>query len=281
MEILINELSLDGQFNDEEEFLDNFDSILKIVKLIELLNFSLLKECMLFDRNITASFKLADFAKSKKDRARKFKSLLLKLTNNPPYWNENQKHNCSNVYQYNGKNICDTSLAESCERDKIVLSFKHNDFNNLSCNVLKNEEAIEIFNAIDTTNFLSHLLKNNKINSLEYCQNKFKDSKLNFEKMNDGYGFDSLETHQQKQEFIEAFELFDRTDWANILTSDGLEYKPYSASKSNNWFKGTEFENNSIYKFRVTQKYRCFGYRNGDIFYILRFEIDHKISDNG
>ena len=36
MEILINELSLDGQFNDEEEFLDNFDSILKIVKLIEL-----------------------------------------------------------------------------------------------------------------------------------------------------------------------------------------------------------------------------------------------------
>ena len=60
MEILINELSLDGQFNDEEEFLDNFDSILKIVKLIELLNFSLLKEYMLFDRNITANFKLVD-----------------------------------------------------------------------------------------------------------------------------------------------------------------------------------------------------------------------------
>ncbi|MDK2082907.1 hypothetical protein PT502_03740 [Aliarcobacter butzleri] len=281
MEILINELSLDGQFNDEEEFLDNFDSILKIVKLIELLNFSLLKEYMLFDRNITANFKLVDFSKSKNDRARKFKSFLLKLAQNPPFWNIDKKHNCSDVYQYSSKNICDTSLAESCERDKIILSFKHDEFKNLFCNVLKNQEPINLLNIININMFLDYLFKNGEIGCFDYCKNKFKDSKVNFEKINDGYGFDSLKTSQQEKEFIEAFELFDRTDWANILTSEGLEYKPYSASKSNNWFKGTEFENNSIYKFRVTQKYRCFGYRNGDIFYILRFEIDHKISDNG
>jgi hypothetical protein len=281
MDILVNELSLDSQFRSEEEFLDNFDSVLKIIKIIELLNFSLLKEYRLFDKNITPSFKLIDFTKSKTDEARKFKSFLLKLSQNPPYWNNNQQHDCSNVYEYNGENICDTSLAESCERDKIVLSFKHNDFNNLSCNILKNEESIKLFNIIDTTNFLNHLLKNSEISCLEYCQNKFKDSKLNFDYINSGYGFDSLDTPQQKQEFIEAFELFDRTDWSNILASVGLEYKQYSPSKSNNWFKSTEFENCNIYKFRVTQKYRCFGYRESDVFYILRFEIDHKISDNG
>lgn len=281
MEILINELSLDGQFNNEEEFLDNFDSVLKIVKLIELFDFSLLKEYMLFDKNITANFKLLDFSKSKTDKARKFKSFLLKLAQNPPFWNEDKKHDCYDVYQYQGKNICDTSMAESCERDKMILSFIHDNFNKNICTVLKNSENVDIFNIIEINDFLEYLFKKKVIDCSKYCQNKFKNSKLNFENINDGYGFDSLKTSQQEKEFIEAFELFDRTDWTNILTSDGLEYKSYSPSKSNNWFKGTEFENTSIYKFRVTQKYRCFGYRDNGIFHILRFEIDHKISDNG
>lgn len=53
--------------------------------------------------------------------------------------------------------------------------------------------------------FLDYLFKNGEICCFDYCKkNKFKDSKVNFEKINDGYGFDSLKTSQQ-EEFIESF----------------------------------------------------------------------------
>lgn len=98
---------------------------------------------MLFDKNITGNFKLVDFFQNQKMIGQEnLKSFLLKLAQNPPFWNIDKKHNCSDSYQYSGKNICDTSLAESCERDKIILSFKHNEFKNLFCNVLKNKRQL-------------------------------------------------------------------------------------------------------------------------------------------
>ncbi|MCG3654992.1 hypothetical protein [Aliarcobacter butzleri] len=281
MEILINELSLKGQFDNEDKFLDNLENILRILKLIEIFDFVLLKNSMLFDVNITSSYKMVNLLALKTDRIRKLKSFIAKLSNNPPYWDDNKKHKCSDTYNYKGKNVCNTSLAESCERDKIILSFNHRDFSEDICILLKNTENLNIFNIIDMNKFLEYLLLNKKINCFQYCQNKFKNSKLNFEEINHGFGFDSLKNSQQEKEFIQAFDLFDRTDWSNILASDGLEYKQYTPSKSKNWFKGTKFEHINIYKFRVTQKYRCFGYRTGDMFNILRFEIDHEISDNG
>ncbi len=69
--------------------------------------------------------------------------------------------------------------------------------------------------------------------------------------------------------------------WKDILLSDGLEYKQYKPNRKNDWFRDNKYSKIDIYKFRVTQKYRCFGYRKGDVFHILRFEVDHKISDKG
>ena len=71
--------------------------------------------------------------------------------------------------------------------------------------------------------------------------------------------------------------------WDNIMSSDGLEYKKYNKpnKRKKGWFREGTYKNTDIYKFRVTQEYRCFGYRTGDEFFVLRFEIDHSISDNG
>ncbi|CAA6825161.1 MAG: Unknown protein [uncultured Sulfurovum sp.] len=273
MEILINELSLTGQFKDENEFLDNFDSILKMIKLIDKLNFSIAKEFMFFDVAVTANHKLSDFLRLRTDRAKKMKQFLAKLAQNPPFWNEIQKHNCSqNTYNYNSNDICNTSLAESSERDRIVLSFKHNDFLNIILEIQKNNTPMNIYNLIDKHHFLGHLLSTSQIEPLKYCQFKFENTNLNFSKIEDDYGFNLLETSQQRDEFIDSFKKVSQMSWQNIINSDGLQYKRY---------KGKEFGNQPIYKFRVTQKYRCFGYREEDIFFILRFEIDHKMSDNG
>jgi len=35
------------------------------------------------------------------------------------------------------------------------------------------------------------------------------------------------------------------------------------------------------YKFRVSQKFRCHGFRKNDLFMVIGFETDHKRSDRG
>ncbi len=272
MEILINELSLDSQFKTKDDFLDNIDNLLHIIKLIETLRFSLLKSYTFFDSKITATETFLNIAQSRDDRVRKLKSFLLKLSNNPPYWNETQKHCANDKYFLNDICIFNTSLAESCERDRVILSFTHSDFLDKNLVVNKNNEYIDIYNIISRDYFLEYLLSISKIEPLYYCQLKFKKSNLNFDQIEYGYGFNLLKIPQQQNEFIESFRQFSQMCWRDIINSDGLQYKKYN---------GTEFEYDNIYKFRVTQKYRCFGYREGDTFFVLRFEIDHRISDNG
>ena len=273
MEILLNELSLTGQFTDEDDFFNHFDSILKIIKLIEVLKFTIAKEYMFFDVAITSQYKLGDFLRLRTDRARKMKRFLAKLAQYPPYWNELQKHNCNNnSYYFNSKDVCATSLAESCERDRYILSFRNKDFLVRSISIQKNSENIELYNIISKDDFLDNLLKSSIIEAKIYCQEKFKNSNLDFSLLKNKDGFGLLETTQQVNEFIDAFIEFSTMSWKNIISSDGLQYKKYN---------GKEFKNQNIYKFRITQKYRCFGYREDNIFFVLKFEIDHKMSDNG
>ena len=281
MEILLNELSLTGQFKDENDFFDNFDSVLEMIKLLDVLKFSLSKEYMFFNVDITLQYKLSDFLKLRTDKAKRMKRFLAKLAQNPPFWNEIQKHNCANdSYMFNGIDICNSSLAESCERDKIILSFNHKNFLKNNLLVQKNSYNIDIYNFIDKNHFLEYLLSTSNIEPLNYCQLKFKDSNLNFSKIEEKYGFDILNTPQQK-EFLGTFDIFSQTSWEDIIASGaknkGLIYKQYDGD----WFKNTSYSTKNIFKFRTTKKYRCFGYRENDEFFVLRFEIDHKISDNG
>lgn len=37
----------------------------------------------------------------------------------------------------------------------------------------------------------------------------------------------------------------------------------------------------NICKFRVSEKFRCFGYRKKDTFFVLRIDLEHKLSDKG
>ena len=43
----------------------------------------------------------------------------------------------------------------------------------------------------------------------------------------------------------------------------------------------TELWAKGIHKFRVSQEIRCFGYREGDKFHLLRIDLDHVLSDKG
>lgn len=283
MDILINELSLDGQFTNENDFLNSLEKILPIIKIIENLEFLLFKNNLFFNSNITSTKKFSDIAYLRDDRVRKVKSFLVKLSTTPPYWNDTQIHNCSDKYFYNAKDVCDTSLAETYERDKIVLSFTHFNFLTEWLSVQKNDLSSNIYNIIDKNIFLDYLLSMKEIDILDYCKEKFKNTNLDFSLLENDFGFNTL-NNNQINEFTTSFIMFSTMTWDNISNSDGLEYKKYKKPKkiqTKGWFRKGEYMNTDIYKFRTTQGYRCFGYRDGNVFYILRFELDHSISDNG
>ena len=145
MEIIINDLSLSGQFKNKDEFLDNLEKLLPIFSLIDRLNFSILKNHAFFNSKITAREQLTQIIYSKDNKVRKLKSHLLKLANNPPYWNDSQIHSCKNdTYTFNLNSICDTSLAEASQRDKFILSFKHKKYLGEELVVQKNNNCITL-----------------------------------------------------------------------------------------------------------------------------------------
>jgi len=147
MDILINELSLNGQFNDIDNFLNNLEELLYIIKVIDDLDFNFLKEHTFFNCQITSTQNFMDIAKLKDTRVRKLKSFLLKLSNNPPFWNETQIHDCDTaIYTYISKDICGSSLAESYERDQCILSFRHSGFSENNLLVYKDEDSKDIYN---------------------------------------------------------------------------------------------------------------------------------------
>lgn len=274
MEIIINELSLSGQFSNENDFLDSLGKLLPIIKLIKELRFSLLKNYSFFNSQITSDKNLQEILNLKDSRIRRIKSYLLELANKPPYWEDTQKHSCQNdTYTYNSIDICNRGLAEASQRDKLILSFKHDDYYNKKLQIKKNDDNIDIVNILNRGTLLDNLYQNNAIDALAFCKHKFSNINLNFEKLETDYDFNQLNKEQIKA-FINTFDNFSKLSWANISSSDGFKYKKYHG----NCFKG---DYPAIYKFRISEKYRCLGYRKEDIFYILRFETDHKISDKG
>lgn len=285
MEVLLNELSLNGQFNSEDDFFDNVDEILSIIKLIEVLNFTITKENSFYKLQVTETLTFNGFLKLRTDRAKKMKIFFMKLAHKPPFWNLTQIHNCeTNSYTYLDDDICASSLAESYERDRCVLSFLHPTFSSSNLQVYKNGVLKNIDNIFEKSTFLEVLFSRDEINPALYCECKYKDTNLNFSKYEEEYGFSSLNTPEQINAFLDAFTEFSKMSWTDITNSDGLEYKKYNKPKKKKvkgWFREGTYKSTDIYKFRVTQEYRCFGYRDGDVFYVLRFEIDHSISDHG
>ncbi|TFE03849.1 hypothetical protein [Jeotgalibacillus salarius] len=285
MEILINELSLDGSFRNLEEFYDSLRSVLKIQKLMEKSNASFLKHQELYTFKVTKELNLHDAFRDRRTRTnneiRRFKQLLNSLMSDPSFWHEDQRHNSKDQYLCEfTSNTSGYSLAEACERSKIVMSFSNARFAKEILEVNKNGCTFDLINIQNFTTFSELLYEENVIGARVYCNHRFEGTNLSFAYLEEGYDFSILEESEEKA-FISTFKMFNEMNWDAIMRSDGLDFKKYQPAKKDNWFLGTPYSSKQIYKFRTSQKFRCFGYREGDTFIVLRFETDHSISDNG
>ena len=92
--------------------------------------------------------------------------------------------------------------------------------------------------------------------------------------------------HLEKEEYVLLLGTLDKfvrhESWESIGLDDGLEYKKYTpSSDEEDWFRNSVYSNQTIMKFRFSRRMRCFGYRKGNRFRLLRIERDHKKSNKG
>ena len=278
MQILFNELSLTGQFADQVAFVRN--GLLPFVGVLkEMQGFStlLLKKSDVWNNKITPSNTLHSFlinnAFRKSDEVRRLKSAIAYLTKEP-FWDYDSKQDPDSTYLLDGADICGSSPAEACERDKAVVSFISSSASSDPLNIIRNGINILLLNLTCAGKLTEHLWANHQISFELYLKTRFSGGKLDFSRVNEKMGFSGIQSAEQSL-FIDTFRKFEELTWDQILTDRGLDYKEYDGIIDRN-YRGIK-----TYKFRASEKIRCHGYREKDSFVVIGFETDHKLSDRG
>ena len=278
MQILFNELSLAGQFSDQDAFMKN--GLLPFVGVLkEMQGFStlLLKKSDVWNNKITPSDTLHAFlinnAFRKSDEVRRLKSAIADLTKEP-FWDSDSKQNPDSTYLFDGADIRGSSPAEACERDKVVVSFVSSLASSDPLNIIRNGVNISLLNLTRSGKLTDFLWSNNQISFESYLKTRFSGGKLDFSKVDEKMGFSGIQSAEQSL-FIKAFRKFEELTWNQIRSDRGLDYKEYHG------IIGMSYRDIKTYKFRASEKIRCHGYREKDSFVIIGFETDHKLSDRG
>lgn len=286
--IYTNELSLHGQYDSWEQFLNQNEKFLKTLRWIKSNreHYELYKKTDLYRSLVTKDEKLYDirgkkFELENNDKARLLKSLLMALQNDPPYWDTDEKRQ-DGIYHIDDRDVSGTSIAEAAERREFLLSFADKEYIDKVLLVWHNREKIKVPSVFSFAYLSKLLYENGSIDINEYVKRLYAGTRLDFGKIELDYGMQFLE----KEEIVDCLRNFDRfvsyENWNEVFKDNSLVYKAYSPSqKEKDWFRDIKYKDIKIDKFRCVNPKRCFGYREGDKFIVLRIERDHKISDNG
>ena len=279
MEILINELSLFGQYATVDEFAEQaLPSLLLTLRDFNPAKDQLFKKEDFYTSKITNEHTLHDLIigrlSRKYDEIKRFKSLLANLFEDP-YWEADMRQSADSKYTYKTSDIWGSSLAEACERDKVVLSFVHEDFSDRVLAINKDSELMNIENLFDKGHYLELCWQRKYISFEDYCKGKFAGNKLEFSQISSREGFNLIVSESDQRIFLDGFRKFSELTWHQISVDDGLDYKEFNNRK---FFRDIPYQ---IHKFRINQRYRCFGYINEGVFYVLLFDLDHRLSDLG
>lgn len=288
MQFIINELSLTGQYTSLSDFTEKGVKPMAqlLVAIFKEGNTTVLKKSDLWSFKVTKDQSFNDILYSQEarinDQLRKFKSIISKLYNEP-FWDVNPQQALDAVYwaELEGKKrkVSNTCLAEAHARDASLLSFPKSCFTSQLYTVELDASKKDIINIFQINRLYDHLLDKGTISFESYCRNMF-NTKLCFDFISNDNGFNLIDGYNINV-FKEAFEKFESLSWREILEDNGLQYKEFNRNRRSNKYFPLNLWNKGIFKFYVNQKYRCFGYKQGEVFYVIRFDLEHKLSDNG
>lgn len=175
MDVVINDFSLDGQFSNEEEFIDSlYENILPMLKNLDKVNATILRSYYSYESKVTNSKTLNDLLITKGNpEITKLKGQLQKMFFDEPYW-EDSLRSVKEIYdcEYTEKKsqFC---LAEALERSVPILSFKHDKFSESTVKINKNKQLHYINNLFNNEVMLQILRENNVITHLNYIILKY------------------------------------------------------------------------------------------------------------
>lgn len=148
MAIIVNELSLDGQYGTKQEFISNIRTTGIILRCLNLFNVEILKGRVFYSCMVTEYHSLFEifYEKSPDPTLQAFKSELLKIVADP-FWENNQKHTCTDKYTYEHTALlCQYGLAEATEDERTVMSFNHLNYQTNSLSIKKNRNPVTLYN---------------------------------------------------------------------------------------------------------------------------------------
>ncbi len=293
MDVILNELSLKGQYSDITDFskrgLEPLTDFLRMVYTESAgAKISLLKKSDTFNSRITPDTSLYQLLYSSaarlNDRIRLFKSYLAKLQNEP-YWDSDPRHSPDHDYiridnDHNEK-VTLSGVAEAHARDGYLLSFVPSDYESetVTVNCVQLESVKEIVNSCDICQFVKQRYLLGEIDITEYMSVRYR-SRLDFSEIDNSHGF-NLISNFNFDIFDSSFDNFGRKTWQQIETDDALDYKKFNKNRNTRRYFSDDQWQQGVYKFRIDQEKRCFGIRRGDIFYVWRIDLDHKLSNQG
>lgn len=284
MEFLLNERSLHGQFQSGDIFLESLRPVIKCIEIMRVCpKIRILKIQNFHECKITKNERLCDLKSSgASDELLRFKLILDQEVYEEPHWDRNPKHDISQEFMWEEEDVTATSLAEAAVTQNPLLSFASDRFSDCILEI-KNNKKIYHVDSVHTPRYLLEQYGNAMDIDRKYILLvRYEGTRIDCSGMEDAYGASILE----KGEFEELLSTFDKfvnhESWDSIGLDAGLEYKKYNpSSPKDNWFRGVRYKGKTIMKFRFSRLLRCYGYRNGDKFKVLRLERDHTISDYG
>lgn len=157
MDAIINDFSLNGQFESPEKFFDSLaENTLPAFQDLLCQKYEVLKSYTTYARKISSNMTLYDTLRTQRFRgypeATRFKSFLSSCSENP-FWSDSPQTDCSAEYyvdQISGEDaILPNCITEALTRNAVVLSFVKSDFKNSEILIYKNGQAHKIQNVYD------------------------------------------------------------------------------------------------------------------------------------
>lgn len=284
--IIINELSLNGQFSDSRDFwMTGMPPFHRAVKdAISLGMKYMYKQSQFYTMKATPNETLYSLLSAKEtriiDEARRYKITLTRAISDEPFWDLAPKQDVNAHYLIGENDVSGSSIAEAEARTGCLLSFIRSSYVNDPIIVQKDGIDIPVRNIWDEKQLYAILFEHGELSLKEYIISRFSGLKLDFSLIDDRNGF-SLINQENQIEFIDSFRKFIELDWCEIMTDNGLDYKNYNKNRKSKRYFSDDLWQKGIKKFRITERNRCFGYVDNGIFYILRFDLDHELSDVG
>lgn len=195
MEVVLNDYAIDSQFPCVEDFVDSLvEYTFPALEFLRDKSSILLKSYETYSRKITEEDTIYSFLQSQKFRgfseAQKLRNLLGALSTEP-YWEEDSKTEKDATYscEYAGT-FCGEEpncFSEALERDGVMLSLEHLNFQRDTFGIAKNEKEHILYNIYDRKSVGKNLFLNDYIGFCELLLSGVNESKVCFWANNGAY----------------------------------------------------------------------------------------------